>query len=158
MILRSGSVIIAIAAACAIVAYTFGWIGMPSTTTDNSVELTPARLAALGKPVGRLVVCQEHPISISPTTSARDVVSEDDLLTLLMSAAPLWNPPTVPSLIHELKLWGRGANFTREMLGYSRTSEFIVETLLNDKACRENTTRNGGSFLLDSPYGIRVVL
>jgi hypothetical protein len=56
-----------------------------------------------------------------------------------------------------LKLWGAHSNFTDEMVGHSRSGAFTVETLLSDKACIANTTPGGMSFLLDSPYGIRVV-
>jgi hypothetical protein len=48
--------------------------------------------------------------------------------------------------------------FTNEMLGVERTGEFLVTTLLSDKLCRANTAAVGGTYLLDSPFGIRPVL
>jgi hypothetical protein len=88
----------------------------------------------------------------------KNVVTEDDLVCVLCGALPLWNPPSVPSAFHELKLWGRNFAFTKDILGTERTGEFLVTTLLNDDACRANTAPPGGSYLLDSPFGIRVVL
>jgi hypothetical protein len=118
---------------------------------------TPARLAALGRTIPRIVACRERAFQSSPHLRFVDAVSDDDLLILLGSAAPVWQPPTVPSLIHELKLWQSHAVFTTEMLGHPVTGEHIVETLLSDEACRANSSPYGSLYLLDSPYGIRVV-
>lgn len=120
--------------------------------------MVPARLAARGEPIPLLVKCREQPLRVLPNPGLGNVVNEEDMVTVLCAALPWWNPPSVPSAFHELKLWGRNAVFTKEMLGVPRTGEFLVETLLSDKLCRANTVSVGGAYLLDSPFGIRPVL
>jgi len=86
-------------------------------------------------------------------------VSDEQLFVALSASVPMWNPPTVPCLLHELRLWGKEAVFSKQVLKtYDRTGAFMVETLLSDKACRERTVQIGGAFLLDSPYGVSVVV
>src|SRR6266481_425093 len=101
----------------------------PHGDDDSGV---PARLAARGKRVSLLVSCRDRPLKIE-TTPWPNTVSEEDLVTVLNAALPWWNPPSVPSAFHELKLWGRNAAFTKEMFGVDRTGEFLVTTLLSDK-------------------------
>jgi hypothetical protein len=127
------------------------------TVADNNQDV-PARVAARGERVSISVNCRDHPIQISPQQKFANVVSEDDLVVLLCAALPWWNPPSVPSVYHELKLWGPKAVFTKDMLRVERTGEHLVEMLLNDKACRAKTVPTGGPYLLDSPFGIRPVL
>jgi hypothetical protein len=127
------------------------------TAADND-KAVPARLAARGERVPLLINCRERPIQISPLRNMANVVSEDDLVVLLCAALPWWNPPSVPSVYHELKLWGPYAAFTKDMLGIERKGERLVEMLLSDKACRAYTVATGGHYLLDSPFGIRPVL
>ena len=52
---------------------------------------------------------------------------------------------------------GCDAVFTKEMVGAERSGEFWISTLLSDKLCRVNTANVGGSYLLDSPFGVHVV-
>jgi len=132
------------------------WAGV--SMVSETAHVTPARSAARGDRLPLVVACRDEPIRIAPAFTMRDAVSEQDLVSLLCAALPWWNPPTVPSAIHELKLWGSDAVFTKEMLGIPRTGEWLTSTLLSDAACRANTTAIGGAFLLDSPFGIRVVL
>lgn len=127
-------------------------------TPDNGDLIVPARLAARGERISLMVKCRERPLKVLPTPGLANVVSEEALVSVLCRALPLWNPPSVPSAFHELKLWGRSAAFTKEMLGKERTGEFLVTTLLSDKLCRENTVKIGASYLLDSPFGIHPVL
>lgn len=126
--------------------------------SNYSVMTIPARVAAQGKRIPLIGKCREHPIKVSPNQGLAHVVSEEDLVLVLSAALPWWNPLSVPSAFHELKLWGKNADFTRKMLGTQRSGEFLVTTLLSDRACRKNTVRSGGSYLLDSPFGIRPVL
>jgi hypothetical protein len=127
-------------------------------TPNNADLIVPARLAARGERIPLMVKCRERPLKVLPTSGLANVVSEEDLVTVLCSALPLWHPPSVPSAFHELKLWGRSAVFTKEMLGKERTGDFLVTTLLSDKLCRENTVKIGASYLVDSPFGIHPVL
>lgn len=120
--------------------------------------IAPARLAAQGKPIPRLVRCREQPLQLVPYTGLEETVTEEDLVTVLCAALPWWNPPCCPCAFHELKLWGRNAVFTRAMTGVPRSGDWLVNTLLNDAECRANTGPLGGAYLLDSPYGIRPVL
>ena len=125
--------------------------------TAGSSGLAPARLAARGERVPRLVQCREEPIRVFPSRQYSDIVEEDDLVAVLCGALPIWEPLIVPTAYHELRLWGREFRFTKEMLGAEVTGDFLVQTVLNDSACRANTTSEGGDYLLDSPFGIRVV-
>jgi len=124
---------------------------------DNG-QIVPARLVARGESVPFLVNCREIPLKISSKTKLIDAASEVDLVTVLCGALPWWSPPSVPSAIHELKLWGRTFVFTKEMLGADRSGEHLVRMLLSDKVCRANSAPVGGTYLLDSPFGIRPVL
>ncbi len=117
----------------------------------------PARQIASGKRLPLIIKVRQEPVELEPVLGLGDAVTEGQLLKALCASAPQWHPPTVPSLIHELKLWGREANFTKAMVGQERTGTIMTETLLSDKLCRERTTPNGASFLLDSPFGIHVV-
>ncbi|MEN6405334.1 MAG: hypothetical protein ABFC77_02570 [Thermoguttaceae bacterium] len=117
----------------------------------------PARRAARGERLPLSIKARQIPIKIEPVVGLADVVTDEQLIKALNASRPLWHPPTVPSLIHELKLWGRNANFTKQMVGQARSGTTMVETLLSDKLCRERTTPNGASFLVDSPFGINVV-
>jgi hypothetical protein len=126
------------------------------TTTDD--QMTPARLAARGEAIGQRIRCRQQPIKIAGSPGLGDVVSENELVTALCAALPYWHPPAVPCAIHELKLWGSHFAFTKKMLESERTGDFLVRTLLNDKECRANTVSIGGSYLLDSAFGIHVVL
>lgn len=118
---------------------------------------TPARIAARGGRVPLMIKARPEPIALQPVPGLADVVDDQQLLTTLCASTPIWHPPTVPSLVHELKLWGRRADFTEEMVGQARSGTMIVETLLSDELCRERTTEHGASFLVDSPFGIHVV-
>jgi hypothetical protein len=44
------------------------------------------------------------------------------------------------------------------MVGVERTGEGLLRIVLNDRECRAKTAAVGGNYLLDSPFGIRVVL
>jgi hypothetical protein len=120
-------------------------------------DMPPARLAQRGERVGRIISIRVQPNQSPPHLTLKHTVSDDDLLTVLAGAAPVWTPPTVSCLIHELKLWGKDADFSASALGRSVTGLSIVETLLSDPLCRTNASPNGAAYLLDSPYGIRVV-
>jgi hypothetical protein len=98
------------------------------------------------------------PMIIKSKKHYSNVVSEVELISVLCTALPWWSPPTVPSAYHELKLWGKDAVFSSEAIGISRTGSTLVKTLLNDADCRANTVPLGGSYLLDSPFGIRPAL
>lgn len=128
-----------------------------STVGDSGTAIPPIRLAKQGLTVPRVVSCRDAPFQIKPHLLLRDVVTDEELVTVLCGAVPLWNPPTVPSLIHEAKLWKEHAEFTSEMTGRAIAGRDIIATLLSDDLCRARTSQNGGSYLLDSPYGIRVV-
>jgi hypothetical protein len=116
-----------------------------------------ARSVMRGERIPRIDQCRERPIDVAAKRYLTNAVSEEELVAVLCGALPLWNPPSVPSAFHELRLWGRKCAFTKEMLGAERTGEFLVTTLLNDDACVANTASPGGNYLLDSPLGIRVV-
>ncbi|GHT18184.1 hypothetical protein FACS1894189_5690 [Planctomycetales bacterium] len=102
------------------------------------------------------------PIRIEPVGNPQHIVTEKQLAVALAASLPLWHPPSVPSLVHELKLWGKNCNFPPETVGgKGRTGQMMIETLLNDQICAENTVilgdGRGGSYLIDSPYGIHPI-
>jgi hypothetical protein len=86
-----------------------------------------------------------------------NVVTEKEVVAVLCNALPMWNPPTVPSAFHELKLWGRHAVFTKEMLPIERSGDWLVASLLDESASQRNLSGDPGHYLLDSPFGIRIV-
>lgn len=145
------------AAAILGVAVLAGWYSWRLRWADGGQEV-PARIAARGERVPLAGKAREHPVVLQPVGGLADTVTERQLIKALCAALPMWHPPTVPSLIHELRLWGQNADFTKGMVGQARSGKLMVETLLSDKLCRERTTPNGDSFLLDSPFGINVVL
>lgn len=160
-VLRSRQLALLLIGLVAMSVFGFKWVSMRSPVTDieqRTLEMCPARLAAHGKRLPLIVQCREHPVSISPHLELRGCVSHSDLVNVLSAAVPVWRPPTVAALIHELKLWGRDASFPSELLGgHERSSDSIIGALLSDKVCR-SLVANGdaGSYLLDSPYGVRV--
>jgi hypothetical protein len=159
--LLSGTISVSIGVAIAVAAH---WALNAPSERAHDLNLdpmqVPARLAALGKPVPVGATCREQPLKVSPNPGLEKAVTDQDLLTVLCAALPWWNPPTVPSAFHELKLWGRNCVFTQQMLGKGRerTGEHLVNILLSDKACKSDTAGSGNTYLLDSPFGIRVVL
>lgn len=102
--------------------------------------------------------CRTDLLQFVPARVIPNAVEEDDLITALSGALPWWSPPTVPAAFHELKLWGRRATFTKEVAGAARTGEWLVEALLSDALCQQRLFGEHGTYLLDSPFGIRVVL
>ncbi len=126
------------------------------------VDDVPARRAARGETLPLFIKARELPLQVEPASGFEDCVTDEQLLVALKASLPLWHPPTVPSLIHELKLWGKDAVFTKEQVGgEGRTGKMMVETLLSDPLCRDNTVRlgdgDGGPYLIDSPYGIHPI-
>lgn len=123
---------------------------------DNG--LPPSRRAARGDSIPLVIKPREVPVRIDALSGWENFVTDAQLLDVLSAALPLWHPPTVPSLIHEFRLWGRFCNFPKEIVGGSgRTGEFLQNTLLSDFLCKANTTPFGNHFLIDSPYGAHVV-
>src|ERR1700730_9060010 len=53
----------------------------------------------------------------NPVPGFADCVSDAQLAAALCASLPLWSPPPVPSLMHELRLWGRSCMFTKELVG-----------------------------------------
>lgn len=128
-----------------------------SRVVESAVDIPPARLAALTGRLPLITECRQLPIRVLPNPGLEDVVSDFDLALALNASLPQWNPPAVPSLIHELRLWGPDCIFTNEMIPVSRTGRFMTDVLLSDSLCRKHTVQLGGSYLLDSPFGIRPV-
>lgn len=121
-------------------------------------DLPPARLAAQGAKVSRIVRCREYPFQARPVPGLAHLLSERDVVEVLNAAVPSTYRPSVGTLLHELKLWGPAFAFQKNMYGFWRTGAYVVETLLHDKLCVERTTFRDGSFLIESPYGVRVEL
>jgi hypothetical protein len=119
---------------------------------------SPARQAARGERILLSIKARQKPVELKPVAGLAEAVTDEQLMKALCASLPWWNPPTVPSLMHELKLWGPRAVFKKGMVGQERIGADISATLLNDALCRERTTPDGSSYLMDSPFGIHVVL
>ncbi|MDR0608499.1 MAG: hypothetical protein LBG58_00125 [Planctomycetaceae bacterium] len=122
----------------------------------------PARLAARGEKIPFLIKNRNNPLYLKPVLGLENCVTDEQILLSLNASLPQWHPPSVPSLVHELKLWGKDCIFTKEQVGgEGRTGKMMVETLLNDSLCAEQTVKlgdgNGGTYLMDSPFGIHPI-
>jgi hypothetical protein len=142
--------------ALTLISFTFTGCG------GSPAEDVPARRAARGETIPIQIQASELPIQIEPIPGLKDCVSDEQLLVALNAALPLWHPPSVPSLVHELKLWGKDAVFTKEQVGgEGRVGLMMLETLLSDPLCRKHTVilgdGDGGPYLIDSPYGIHPI-
>lgn len=100
---------------------------------------------------------REMPIRISRVPGLEDSVTESQMLEALCASLPQWNPPIVALLLHELRLWGPSGSFSDRVLTRPWSGTSALHALLSDKLCRERTAADGGSYLLDSPFGICVV-
>jgi hypothetical protein len=127
-----------------------------------NAEMVPSRMALRGEKIPFLIKVRSTPLHLEPISGLENCVTDEQILKALNASLPLWRPPNVLSLIHELKLWGKDCNFTKEQVGgKGRTGKMMVETLLSDSLCAERTVKlgekNGGTYLLDSPYGIHPI-
>ncbi|MDR1491492.1 MAG: hypothetical protein LBT05_02035, partial [Planctomycetaceae bacterium] len=110
---------------------------------------------ARGEKIPLLIKTRDLPLHLEPISGLENCVTDEQILKALHASLPLWRPPSVPSLVHELKLWGKDCDFTQDQVGgEGRTGKMMVETLLNDSLCAERTVKlgeeNGGTYLLDS--------
>ena len=122
----------------------------------------PARKATKGEKLQIIIKARENPIQIEPCRDLASCVTDNQIKTALSVSLPLWHPPSIPSLVHELKLWGKEAGFTKEQVGGNgRDGQGIVDALLNDSICRKQTVRlgnsDGGAYLIDSHFGIHPI-
>jgi hypothetical protein len=130
--------------------------------SSRESDVTPARLVAQGKKLPFVIKARAWPIQLKPIHGLEDCVTDEQLAKALHASLPFWHPPSVPSLVHELKLWGKDSVFTKEQVGgEGRTGKMMVETLLSDSYCADRTVilgeGKGGSYLIDSPYGIHPI-
>ncbi len=128
----------------------------------ENTDDVPARIAARGGRIPLLIKARENSLQIKPVTGLENCVTDEQITQALQVALPLWHPPSIPSLVHELKLWGKDCVFTKEQVGgEGRTGKLMVEALLSDAICAKNTVHlgegNGGAYLIDSPYGIHPI-
>ncbi|HVA50049.1 MAG TPA: hypothetical protein VNH11_27025 [Pirellulales bacterium] len=121
-------------------------------TRGDAATSIPAAIAGTVE-----VKAREQPLRIDPIPGLEDVVTESQAVEALCASLPNWNPPTVTLLLHELRLWGPAASFSDRVLGIPWSGAAATQILLSDKLCNASTVPGGGSYLLDSPFGIRVV-
>jgi hypothetical protein len=137
--------------------------GLPGCDqTSSDLDNIPARQAARGETIPLVIKARDFPLQVAPLPGLADCVTDEQILVVLKASLPLWHPPSVPSLVHELKLWGKEAVFTKDQVGgEGRSDQMMVETLLSDPLCREHTVRlgdgDGGPYLIDSSYGIHPI-
>lgn len=127
-------------------------------SAEIALESTPARIAARGEEVPSQVQFREHPIQIVPVQALEDCVTDDQIAVALEASLPWWSPPPVPSLVHELQLWGPDCEFSKKEFGERWTGQMMIETLLSNSLCRERTVRlddfEDRAYLIKCPYGI----
>jgi len=122
----------------------------------DGIDAATSIPAALNKKVE--LRAREQPLRVKPIPGLEDVVTEDQAFHALCACIPRWNPPKVAQLSHELRLWGPTASFADDSRSTPWSGAEAIRSLLSDKLCRERTSPNSGSYLLDSPFGIRVVI
>lgn len=143
-----------------IVVVLFTLAGCSGGTETSERDLVPARLAALGREIPVQIDAREFPLQISPRGDFEDCVTDEQLITALSASLPLWEPPSVPTLFHELRLWRFDASFPSSLMpeGEERSGRFMAATLLSDAECKKNTVQLGKKdYIIDSPYGFHVV-
>jgi hypothetical protein len=100
-------------------------------------------------PVGRAV-----PLTIVPQSHGGYEVPEVVLSSLLSVAKPRWHPPTVPIMLHAVRLWGRDAVF--EESPPDQSSGRFIEVLLDSRQCDKVVGQFSG-FLVATDHGVRVL-
>ena len=128
----------------------------PAGSGAFSGEGLPSRRAARGEKILLMIESREDPVHVESIPGLAQCVTDHELFTVVSSALPLWHPPTVPSLLHELRFWGIHSQFSEEMVGKERSGKLMCDTLLSNSLAKENTT-GSEDYLIDSPYGIHVV-
>lgn len=139
-------------------AVVFVYAARRSDVTESvRARSAPARLAASGQQISAPLGVRNEPIRLKPSGDFSHLVSDEQLCIALSSALPHWHPPVIPALYHELLLWGPRAHFSTEINGLVWDGRETTQIILSDSLCRDRTVQLGGSYLLDSPFGIRVV-
>ncbi|HBE71870.1 MAG TPA: hypothetical protein DDW52_27325 [Planctomycetaceae bacterium] len=126
--------------------------------SDREVKMkAPARRALLNKRVDTHFPLRSSPLEIVPIGGMEELVSDEELLTALSSALPIWHPQTVPTILHALRVWGTDARLTKEMVGVPITGRTMLLSVTNNSAASEMTL--GERTLLErSPYGVEVAI
>lgn len=131
-------------------------LGCHETSKVVDVADIPIRRASRGEAISIRIECREIPLGATSVPGMEDCVENRSLCDALCAALPMWHPPTVPSLLHELHVWGKDADFSADLVGQRRTGQDIIATLLSDELCKQNTVPATTDYLVDSPYGISV--
>lgn len=100
----------------------------------------PSRRAVRGEKVPLIIVSREDPLHVEAIPGLAQCVTDEELFIVVSSALPMWHPPTVPSLLHELRFWGVDSQFTEEMVGQERSGVMMRDTLLSNAFAKENVT------------------
>lgn len=131
-------------------AVTPGWFRSQS-------QVPMARKVVRGEPVdaGEFLDSRDLPIKLPPIPSGI-TVSDIDISLALCASLPHWNPPTVPSMMHALRLWGVESEFTNEMVGLPVTGALMRDALLSDRQCAKRTLGGDSEYLTETPYGVAV--
>lgn len=132
----------------------FGLFVIPACTQPYTDS--PLRAAVRGEKVEVAIDAREAPMRIAGMKGMQDLVSDDELLIVLASALPMWNPPTIPVVLHELRLWGLEASFPVGMIGKSKSGESLRDILLNNAIAKTETVGED-DYLVSTPYGIKVL-
>jgi len=97
---------------------------------------------------------RNFPLQIEPVLVGVNRIDESRVVGILAIAVPRWDPPTVPIMLHALRLWGADAKFVNAEPNDS--SERFIETLLNSKKC-DNLIGQFNGFLTATDRGVRVL-
>ena len=125
----------------------------PSSGTSRTVNS-----ANLPLPDWRPAKIRDLPLRLAVRNDLKEIVSDRELRLVLETAVPRWDPPTVPIMLHALRLWGTEAWFpmplqTPEFIGDCRAFRRI---LLDNGEC-VRVVGQFDEFLRDTRYGVRVL-
>ena len=135
---------------------TYSWVRRDAQhSSDMAGVVQPTNLPP---PDWRPARIRDQPLRLAVRSDLKGMVSDRELRSVLETAVPRWNPPTVPIMLHALRLWGADAWFpmftkTPELIGDCRAFRRI---LLDDAEC-VRVVGKFDAFLRDTRYGVRVL-
>jgi hypothetical protein len=120
----------------------------------------PAASPSLGSPFAdwHPAAIRKLPLRFPVRSDLQSLVSDRELRMVLETAVPRWDPPTVPIMLHALRLWGTKARFPMP----DKSPEYIGDCgafrriLLHDAEC-VRIVGKFDEFLIDTRYGVRVL-
>ena len=99
---------------------------------------------------------RDWPLHFAYSGDLAMLVTDTDLEIALDASIPRWDPPTVPTMLHALRLWGVDARFAVPPGAPQITGDCCAfrRVLLDNDSC-VRTVRTFEVFWFDTQYGIR---